>query len=541
MKLRGKTTIIIGLLILFLMGTSMQAFAYDTQLKLYRDVPEKDWAAESIYRLVALGVVSGYEDGTFKPNAELTREAFVKLLVESVKPVIDTEKSTVLSDVAKDRWSYTFIKQAFDAGWLDMLIVNGKFNPSQSIKREEVAALTAFALLQGKTAEEKQQWLETGWVEASKQASFADMNQIDKTLTPYVLRTYSDSIMQGDNKGMFLPKKSLSRREAAAIVDRMIGFRSADHQLEISAFYATGGPYKKLERFSSADEIIFDWAKLDYQGSGKASVALSLPSDWNQTLTAAKTSESAKTLMIFGNTTLQKLGEFLLDADARKAFAASVGEVMANPLYDFDRVAIDFEGLVPATYKEPLMDLLLEIKDKLNSGITMTVVVPPSYYYSGYDYKKIGELADQVVLMAYEFTHAESGLPSAPLILVGESVKKILSYIPADKLMLGISKQANQWTTKTDGTVEFFKSPAIASVESRIATAGTQSNMQLPYFLNKITFTDDRGSHLLWYENSQSIQAKLRLAKEFGLRGVALWQINQLTDEDWTTVSSFNK
>ncbi|MGO4181462.1 S-layer homology domain-containing protein [Paenibacillus sp. TAF43_2] len=540
MRFKGKTTVIIGILLMFMLGNAMQAFAYDAQLKPYRDVPVKDWAAESIYRLVALGVVSGYEDGTFRPSAELTREAFVKLLVQSVKPVIDKEKSAGLSDVAKDRWSYAFIKPAYDAGWLDLLIVNGKFNPSQNIKREEVAALTAFALLQGKTAEEKQQWLDTGWQEASEKAAFADMNQVDKNLAPYVLRTYADSIMQGDNKGLFLPKKSLSRREAAAIVDRMISSQSESRQLEVSAFFAAGGPYKKLDRFAAADEVIFDWAKLDYQGAGKASVLLSPPSDWKQTLTAAETSGSTKTLMIFGNTTLQKLGDFIIDAEARKAFVSSVAEAAANPLYGFERVAIDFEGMVPAEYKQPFVELLRAIKAELSSEISLTVVVPPSYYYAGYDYKQIGELADEVILMAYEFTHEESGLPSAPLTLVGDSVRNILSYIPADKLKLGISKQANQWTTKADGTVEFFRSPSIAAVESRLTAADTKSVMQLPYFLNQITFKDDRGSHLLWYENTQSIEAKIRLAKAFGLRGVAVWQINQLTDADWTMISSYH-
>ncbi|WP_169082620.1 S-layer homology domain-containing protein [Paenibacillus sp. PL91] len=531
---------LIGILMLFMIGTSLQAFAYDAQLKLYRDVPEKDWAAESIYRLVALGVVSGYEDGTYRPSAELTREAFVKLLVESVNPVIEKEKTSALSDVAKDRWSYGSIKLAYDAGWLDLLVKDGKFNPSQSIKREEVAALTAFALLQGKTAEEKKQWLEVDWLPAREQAAFGDVEKIDQKLAPYVLRTYSDAIMKGDDKGLFLPKKSLTRREAASIIDRMIGFRNDGRELDISAFYAASGPYKKHERFASADEIIFDWAKLDYQGAGKASVALTPPADWQQAITAAENSQSTKTLMIFANTTFQKLGDFVMDAEARQAFAVSVGEAVANASYGFERVAIDFEGLVPASYKEPLNELLRAIKAELGEA-ELTVVVPPSYYYAGYDYKQIGELADRVVLMAYEFTHEESGLPSAPLTLVGDAARDALKYIPADKLLLGISKQANQWTTGADGKVEFFRSPAIAAVESRIAEPGTTSVMQLPYFLNKVTFTDTRGSHLMWYENAQSIQAKMRLAKELGLRGVALWQINQLTDEDWTMISSFNK
>ncbi|OMF29433.1 hypothetical protein BK133_17940 [Paenibacillus sp. FSL H8-0548] len=531
----------IGIVTVLMFGASLQAFAYDAQLKLYRDVPESDWGAESIYRLVALGVVSGYEDGTYRPSTELTREAFVKLLVESVQPAAAEVKPSAIADVSKDRWSYSTIKAAYDAGWLDLLMKDGKFNPTQSIKREEVAALTAYALLQGSTAEERKRWLEAGWLEAREQVEYGDIDQVDQRLAPYVLRTSADAIMQGNDKGLFLPKKSLTRREAALIIDRMIGFRSKDHALEISAFYAAGGPYKKQERFAAADEIIFDWAKLEYLGAGKASAVLSLPIDWQQTIAAAEASGSTKTLMVFGNTTFQKLGEFVMDAEARKAFVASLNTVLANPQYGFDRVAIDFEGLVPESHKESFTALIREVKAELNSETSLTVVVPPAYYYAGYDYKQIGELADQVVLMAYEFTHEASGLPSAPLTLVGDSVRAALTDIPANKLLLGISKQANQWTTKADGTVEFFRSPAIAAVETRAAASETTSVMQLPYFLNKLTFSDDRGTHLLWYENTKSIEAKMRLAKELGLRGVAVWQINQLTDEDWAMISTYNK
>ncbi|WP_171056139.1 glycosyl hydrolase family 18 protein [Paenibacillus sinopodophylli] len=531
---------LVGLLVMILMGTSMQVFAYDAQLKPFRDVQEKDWAAESIYRLVAKGVVTGYENGTFQPDTALTREAFVKLLTEAVRPAAVQERTTAIQDVAKERWSYAAIKQAYDADWLDLLIKDGKFKPSEAIKREEVAALTAFALLQSKSVDERKQWLDTGWKEADKRAAYGDRNQIDAKLAPYVMQTYVDSIMQGDNKGLFLPQKTLTRREAAATIDRLIGYGSKDHQLDLAAFYANSGSYKKNDRIAAAGEIILDWAKLSYEGAGKASVAMALPSDWKQTLEAAEAGGTEKTLMVFGNTTFQKLGEFVADADARKAFAASLGEVAANPEYGFSRVAIDFEGLVSAALKEPFTELIREIKAVLGSNLSLTIVVPPSYYYAGYDYKTLGELADMVVLMAYEFTHEESGLPSAPLTLVGDAVRDALTYIPAQKLMLGISKQANQWTTKPDGTVEFFRSPAITAVESRVAAAGTVSVMQLPYFLNRITFADERGSHLLWYENTESIEAKMRLAKEMGLRGVAVWQMNQLTDADWTMISSFN-
>lgn len=541
LKLMGKTTLLAGAVTLLLLSTALQAFAYDARLSLYKDVPEKDWAAESVYRLSALGVIDGYADNTYRPGDALTREAFVKLLVQSAEPAAGKEKAVALQDVAKDRWSYDPIKKAYDAGWLDALTADGKFKPAQSIKREEVAALIAHALFQNESEEEKRLWFEEGWLKARGQADFGDMGSIDSKLAPYVMKAYSESIMLGDTRGYFLPTKTLTRREAAVTVDRLIGQQSDSRALELSAFDSEGGPYKNDDRFASADEIIFDWAKLNYEGEGRAAATLKLPADYKQALGAAEEGGASKTLMVFGNTTYQKLGEFVMDREAHQAFADALVSLAADPAYGFDGVVIDLEGLIPASYREPFVELLRTVKSALGDGIALSVAVPPSEYYDGYDYKGIGELTDRVILMAYDFTHAASGLPSAPLTLVGDSVRDILEHVPAEKLVLGISKQANQWTTKPDGTVEFFPSPAIAAVESRIADPATQSDMPLPYFLNRLTFTDYRGSHLLWYENSQSIEEKLRLARDLGLRGAALWQINQLTDADWTMVSSFNK
>ncbi|MCA0753624.1 S-layer homology domain-containing protein [Paenibacillus sp. N4] len=537
----GKTTLIAGAVTLLLLSSALQAFAYDARLSLYKDVPEKDWAAESVYRLSALGVIDGYGDNTYRPGDALTREAFVKLLVQSVEPAAGKEKAAALQDVAKDRWSYEPIKKAYDAGWLDALTAGGKFKPAQSIKREEVAALIAHALLQNESEEEKRLWFEKGWLEAREQADFGDMGSADAKLAPYVMKAYSESIMLGDTKGNFLPAKTLTRREAAVTIDRLTGHQSDGRILELSAFDSAGGPYKNYGRFASADEMIFDWANLNYEGAGHATAALKLPADYKQALSAAEAGGASKTLMVFGNTISQKLGEFVMDREAHQAFADSLGSLAADPAYGFDGVTIDFEGLIPDSYREPFIELLRTVKFALGDDIALSVAVPPSNYYDGFDYEQIGGLADRVILMAYDFTHAASGLPSAPLTLVGDSVRDILEHVPADKLMLGISKQANQWTTKPDGTVDFFRSPAIAAVESRIADPGTKSDMPLPFFLNRLTFTDNRGSHLLWYEDAKSIEAKLRLARDLGLRGAALWQINQLTDTDWTMISSFNE
>jgi spore germination protein YaaH len=539
LKAKRKISLLV-LMILCLFANGGQAYAYDVQVKPYKDVAEQDWAAESIYRLMAYGVISGYADGTYRPGDELTREAFVRLLVAAVPPKANKQPKAAPQDVAPARWSYSAIKQASDAGWLDALVQDGKFAPGAGIKREEVAALIAYAFMQESTEPQRAEWLATGWTAARDRAAFPDAASIDKKLAPYVFKAYEDTIMQGDASGRFLPDKLLSRREAAKIIDRIIQIRHETHSLEIHAFYAAGGPYQKNERFAAADELIFDWAKLAYEGDGKASLTLAEPQNRSQTLAAASAEGAAATLMVFGNTLTHRLAEFVMDRQAHQAFADSLAAAVSNPQSGYDGVTLDLEGLVSSEQREAFVELIAAVKDRLGSDYELAVAVPPAYYYFGYDYKRLGELADKIILMAYDFTHEASRLPSAPLPLAADAVKQALRDIPADKLVLGISKQANQWTTKEDGTVEFFRSPAIAAVESRLLDPGTHSAVQLPYFLNHMTFSDARGSHELWYEDSRSILEKIRLAKAFELRGIAVWQINQLTDADWSVISAAN-
>ncbi len=536
-KMKGKVAWLL-LLVVSLLANGSQALAYEVQLKPYKDVTEQDWAGESIYRLMSYGVISGYEDGTYRPDSKLTREAFIKLLVSAIPPKTDGKRHDFPKDVASSRWSHAAIKQALEAGWLDTLIAYGKLNPGEGIRREEVAVLSAYAFMQDAAETEIALWLTEGWLAARERAAFRDADAIEQALAPYVYKAFADNLMQGDVEGRFLPDKPLNRREAAKIIDRIIQQRTGSQTIEVAAFYAAGGPYKKHDRMADADEIIFDWAKLAYNGNGEAGLTLAEPQDRAQVLDSAAAGQTKASLMVFGNTLAQQLGEFVMDKPAHQAFAKAISAAVAGPQAPYGGVVIDFEGLVSSEHKEAFGDLLLTVKKELGSGKELTVAVPPAYYYAGYDYKRIGEIADKVVLMAYDFTHEASRLPSAPLPLAADALRMALRDIPADKLLLGISKQANQWSTKEDGTVEFFRSPAIAAVESRLADSGTSSVKHLPYFLNHMTFKDVRGSHELWYEDSESVAEKIRLAKAFGLRGVAVWQINQLTDEDWRVITT---
>lgn len=126
-------------------------------------------------------------------------------------------------------------------------------------------------------------------------------------------------------------------------------------------------------------------------------------------------------------------------------------------------------------------------------------------------------------------------MPSAPLPLVHEAIQTALKEIPKEKLVLGISKQANQWITRPNGEIVLEK-PAIQLVEDRANQPGSAKNFALPYFLQQITFEDDRGAHEIWYEDAESLEAKIWLARYYGLHGVSFWHMGNMTQKDWDVI-----
>ena len=107
------------------------------------------WAEEPIARLLAMGAVSGYGDGTFRPNDTLTRAAFVRMLVSALNlPLRPDDASGAFADTA-GHWVATggYLGAAVAAG-----IVNpgdypgGRFEPDQGIPREEIAVMLVRAL-----------------------------------------------------------------------------------------------------------------------------------------------------------------------------------------------------------------------------------------------------------------------------------------------------------------------------------------------------------------------------------------------------------
>lgn len=110
----------------------------------FKDVTGNDTEAAAIYKLVALGVLEGYPDGSFKPDNTITRAEFAKIadVVAGLKAVAGGMKGTpsVFSDVTADHWANGWINVAAAQSYVKGDPI-GTYRPADQVNMAEVVTV----------------------------------------------------------------------------------------------------------------------------------------------------------------------------------------------------------------------------------------------------------------------------------------------------------------------------------------------------------------------------------------------------------------
>lgn len=115
-----------------------QIEADKTYSSTFNDVAKDCWAANYIGYMQQFGIVTGYEDGSFRPDAPVTRAEFAAIASRFEKL---TQGSASFTDVPDTHWAVRYINFAATRGWVTGY-EDGTFKPEHSITRAEVAAVT---------------------------------------------------------------------------------------------------------------------------------------------------------------------------------------------------------------------------------------------------------------------------------------------------------------------------------------------------------------------------------------------------------------
>lgn len=177
----------------------------------FSDVPEEHWAYEYISELTSRGIINGYDDGSFRPDANVTRAEFVTILCRAAgadATVSTSDTDIAFSDVTPGDWYYEYAIWAAGAG-----ITNGtsetEFSPDENIIRQDICVMldrysTNIAASPLTIAENA--------------GAFADDGEISDYAKDSVYKLKSAGIVSGTGDNRFEPQSGATRAETCKMV-----------------------------------------------------------------------------------------------------------------------------------------------------------------------------------------------------------------------------------------------------------------------------------------------------------------------------------
>lgn len=173
-----------------------------TDLKIPSDIA-RHWSEDDVLKMVSLRVVTGFEDGTFRPDQPVTRAQFTTMLARAM----GLQPSSTLPPFSDEipSWAAGYVSVAVSAG-LVTGYDDGTFRPDELITRQELAVMVSRAL-NG-----------TG----SAALNFTDADEIAEWARDAVAQAVAAGIVTGFDDGTFRPNATATRAQAAVMLSRLI-------------------------------------------------------------------------------------------------------------------------------------------------------------------------------------------------------------------------------------------------------------------------------------------------------------------------------
>ena len=186
----------------------------------FPDVPQNHWEWAYVRQLADLDVVRGYEDGTFRPQGEVTRAEFLALIVraQGLPAPADGQAQSPFTDVTQADWFFDPVQRAIAAGILVPAEYGTQFGPQVPITRAEVARFVVRAI-DGHAD-----------VDQTKTGEFRDVPSEDPYFD-WARKAAMYGIINGYPNGTFGPQRTATRAEATAMLVRALNRQNLEADL----------------------------------------------------------------------------------------------------------------------------------------------------------------------------------------------------------------------------------------------------------------------------------------------------------------------
>ncbi len=211
----------------------------------------------------------------------------------------------------------------------------------------------------------------------------------------------------------------------------------------------------------------------------------------------------------------------------------------------YEAIDVDFE-YVDGQYAEAYVAFIRRLKERLAPlGVKVFVALAPKYnaeqeglLYEGHDYAGMGEAADGVILMTYEWGYSR-GEPQAvaPIDKVRRVVEYAVSVIPREKIFLGTPNYGYDWRlpfvmgesvarslSNVDAVQQAWDKSALISFDETAAS---------PTYRYYDRENASPVEHVVWFEDARSVAATAALIDEFSLRGFFVWNAMRFFPALW--------
>ena len=211
----------------------------------------------------------------------------------------------------------------------------------------------------------------------------------------------------------------------------------------------------------------------------------------------------------------------------------------------YEAIDVDFE-YVDGQYAEAYVAFIRRLRERLAPlDIKVFVALAPKYnaeqeglLYEGHDYAGMGEAADGVILMTYEWGYSR-GEPQAvaPIDKVRRVVEYAVSVIPREKIFLGTPNYGYDWRlpfvmgetvarslSNVDAVQQAWDKSALISFDETAAS---------PTYRYYDRENARPVEHEVWFEDARSVAATMALIDEFSLRGFFVWNVMRFFPALW--------
>ncbi|WMT41116.1 stalk domain-containing protein [Paenibacillus sp. D2_2] len=268
---------------------------------------------------------------------------------------------------------------------------------------------------------------------------------------------------------------------------RTVSIASPQKKMYTLGFYAISS-FSDAATIPSFNSISFGWSRIDENGKFTMQGSdFRLPSSAGDItpdvlVQGAAEANTTPYLMVYSSDVKGELTKIIEDQTYREQAITDMVQAAAD--YNFQGIMLDFEGLGLTTDKELTRSSFNAFVKELATAtkaanLKLSLALHPlNSSYKGYDYKTLGQLADEIVIMAYNYEGGGSKKPE-PVDKVNEAITLALKETDKSKLILGLNMDN---------------------------------------------------------EDENSVNILIGLAKRYDLKGIGLWRLGIINKNEWNTI-----